>query len=112
MSPAQGDSPEMSGAKRSAQMLDQSGRHIRQRHIRNRVHLFHRRREYKIHADLPADLQVRVHCLWITRVILIRSELKRINENADGDEPALSPCGFNEPDMTGMKRAHRGHQAD
>src|SRR5262245_54199890 len=102
----------MPGTKRSTQVLRQSRWHIDERSVGSRIYLLHRRREYEINSTLPTEFEVRFQCLWVAGVVLIRAELKRVYENADGNETALSPGGLKELFMAGVKRAQGRHQAN
>src|SRR5207237_9360619 len=76
------------------------------------VHFCLSRREDEIDALSAANLQVFLQWSWIARQVLVRPELRRVDENANDNEPGLGPSGPDQADVAGVQRPHRRHEAD
>src|SRR5262249_53240924 len=77
-----------------------------------RIQLFDRWSKNEIHAIPFAHHEVRLHGSRISRVILIRAKLKRVNKDGHDEEVALRSCGLDEFFMASVKRPHCGHKAN
>ena len=76
------------------------------------VHLVRRRCEDHIHTHLPACFRIGIERLWVRIEILVGAELRRVDEDADDDEIARGPRGFDQRQMPRVQSSHRRHEAD
>src|SRR5205809_2430491 len=104
-------SAEMSRPEFAAEMFAYP-RNLRGGQLRDRVHFVRRWIENDVRTLLPANLQVLFQCSWISGVVLVWTELKRIDKNADDDDAAFPAGGSNQRFMTRMERSHSWNKAD
>ena len=87
-------------------------RDLREGQRRERVHFVRRWIENDVRTLPPANLHVLFQCSRISRVVLIGTELKRIDKNTDDDNAAFPARRSNQRFMTRMERAHGRNKAD
>src|SRR5262245_36787323 len=87
-------------------------RNLREGQLRERVHFLRRWIENDVRTLLPANFQVLFQCSRIYRIVLVWTELKRIDKNADDDHAAFPARRSNQRCMTRMDRSHGWNKAD
>ena len=77
-----------------------------------------RREMYLVHPQAPAGVrglapatQVALHVAWVAGEVLVRAELRGVDEDAHGHDVVLGAGHFHQRHMPRVQVAHRGHEA-
>lgn len=76
------------------------------------IKAFHLGSEHQVDAGLPAKGQVFFQRPRVTREVLVRSELRRVDEDGHDDETALAPGRLDQAGMPRVKGPHRRYAAN
>src|SRR5215471_20450101 len=102
-----GDSAKMAGPKFAAKVLADT-RNIDECELRCSIHFVIRGSKDEVHSVLPADLEIVTQRPRITRVVLTRTELQRVNEDADNQRITFRAGRFDQLLVAGVQDAHSG----
>src|SRR5262249_29687921 len=80
--------------------------------LRQWIHFLNGRLKNQVHTQSFADLEVPIERTRISRQILVRSKLNRIDKDADDNGAGFAPRCFDQLFVSGMQSAHRRYQSD
>jgi hypothetical protein len=98
------------GSKRAAQVLAQH-RHGDPRALSAGIHFSRRGREHQVGAGAGQELDITLQVARVALEVFVRSELGRVDEDADGHALGVTARHLHQPQMPGMERAHRRYEA-
>ena len=103
------DADEVAGATRA---LQHTGERIHRdaRRVAGRVHLLDARNEHEADACAFQHLKVACFVTGVLREVLVRAELRRVDEDRGVDALALGLRGVHQREVALVQVPHRGHQ--
>ena len=86
--------------------------HFDERPMAGRVHGLDTWIKDEVRASVGTQFQIAFAWSRVSVEVLVRSELGRVDEDADGDEAALGAGAFDQTDVSGVQGSHCRNKSD